>query len=224
MTPAATLTYGSMHKVVPEGTHGDATIEHFEVSQRDAEWTRLRAVVTGGHERAVPPGKYVRLTVNRQLVMSDTPMEVDTNREVVRKANGNVLIGGLGIGLILTPIARKPQVDRLVVVEKNANVIALVEPRLRETLGNDSSKLTIVHGDAHEWLPARNRRFDVVYLDIWTDISPDAVPAMERLHERFRPFLRNEKSWISSWRYQHLKAQTDREADYEDDEDDWEDE
>mgnify|MGYP000786328328 FL=1 len=42
--------------------------------------------------------------------MSDTPMEKETNRDFVHNAHGNVLIGGLGIGLIILAIQNKEDV------------------------------------------------------------------------------------------------------------------
>lgn len=58
------------------------------------------------------------LHVNGRLMMSDGPYERRTNYAVVRAATGNVLIGGLGIGMILKPILCNPDVTHVVVIEK----------------------------------------------------------------------------------------------------------
>jgi len=203
--------------MIPEGQCGEARIEHFDVTKEDAAFTRVRYVASGGRDFPVDPGRYVQLLVEGKLVMSDTRAEANTNRMVVANAKGNVLIAGLGIGLILIPILRKPEVRRVEVIEISADVITLVEAPLRKALGRDAKKLKIIHADVREWEPRPFHRWDTIYFDIWGDFSLDDVEEMEALHSRFRPFLRNDEAWMSSWQYRELKSQAD-----ESDEDDWE--
>ncbi len=44
------------------------------------------------------PGKYRRLSNNGEVVMSNTPMEINTCMEFIERATGRVLINGLGLG------------------------------------------------------------------------------------------------------------------------------
>ena len=108
-----------MWKVVPEGTHGNVSVEHFTVSETESRMTALQ-----GGRGYVPPGKYAALRRSdgwrRETIMSDTPYERNTNTEIVRRATGRVLIAGYGLGMILTAILKKPDVQQVVVVEKSA--------------------------------------------------------------------------------------------------------
>jgi hypothetical protein len=67
---------------------------------------------------------YVRLVKKGEgVMMSDTPMERNTNYHILDKANGDVLIFGLGIGLIILPLLRKENVKSITVVELYQDLI-----------------------------------------------------------------------------------------------------
>ena len=190
-------TFPKMVKIVPESKHGIAVIEHFEVSKSASRFTSIRP---GDY---VPEGKYARLRVNGQLMMSDTRFEHITNWDVVNEARGNVLIAGLGLGMILHPILDKKEVTHVTVVEKYADVIALVAPTVQ------CDRLTVIEGDIYQWLPEKGTKFDCVYFDIWADQSTDCLEDMKKLHLRFRPF-KVKDGWMDSWRRDELKAQKRR--------------
>ncbi len=186
--------FPSMIEIVPESTYGIATVEHFTVSEAESLFSSLRR---GDY---VPSGKYAKLKVNGTLMMSDTSMEHRTNWDVVHEAKGNVLIAGLGLGMILHPILAKPEVLSVTVIEKYEDVISLVGPTIK------SDKLTIVHGDIYEWKPAKGAKYDTIYFDIWAEQSTDCLEDMRKLHLRFRPYKVKE-GWMNSWRRGELKNQ-----------------
>ncbi len=101
------------------GFVGWARVEHF-----DCDYCFVRD--RGG---SPPPGRRcARLIVYDEVVMTDSADERYSNLEVVRNAHGRVLLGGLGLGMILHPIAAKPQVTSVTVLEVNRDVIELVGP------------------------------------------------------------------------------------------------
>ncbi len=83
----------------------DVTIKLFEVTVADARWFNLRN--SANPISLITPGKYVKLIISGELVMSDTPYEMNTNQKFINKAHGNVLIGGLGIGLLIKNLIPK---------------------------------------------------------------------------------------------------------------------
>jgi spermidine synthase len=140
--------------------------------------------------------------VRDKLVMSDTPMEVATNREVVERATGRVLIAGLGLGLILGPIFAKPDVEAVTVVEREPDVIALVGPLVQDP------RLEIICADIEVWRPPRGARYETIYFDIWPDIDVANLVQIKRLHRRFRRRLaRAPGAWLGSWQYASLLAE-----------------
>jgi hypothetical protein len=189
-----------MTALVPEASLGEAKVTHFVIGRHESMMAALR-------REYIPEGAYARLQVGGRLVMSDTPMERRTNRSVVDHAHGRVLIAGLGLGMILPPILGKPEVESVIVVERSADVVALIGPHFA------SPKLTLVVANVFDWKPARTDRFNCIYFDIWPDICTDNLTGINRLHRRFRPHLDRDDpgAWMGSWVHDELKARRRRE-------------
>jgi hypothetical protein len=93
--------------------------------------------------------------------MSYTPMEIFTQRSGLRMAKGNVFIGGLGMGWLANRVAARAQVKKVVVVEREDDIIKLAKPAVQ------SPKIHVVKGDA--WEEARKYSVDewVFLFDTW---------------------------------------------------------
>lgn len=74
--------------------------------------------------------------------MSLTPMEMLTQRKAILLAKGTVLIGGLGLGWLLSKVCAKPSVRKVIVVEKNKWIFDKIGSRLRELLPEVRNKVT----------------------------------------------------------------------------------
>ena len=186
-----------MADILPQGERGGAQVYHTTYDDR----TACSASYVGGRYISTPPGTYASLLVrtdsgHSECMMSDLGYERATCLEVVRRAHGEVLIAGLGLGMILHPILAKPHVGRVTVVEKYQDVIDLIGPTLPST-----ERLAIVTADIFAWRPPRGSRYDVIWFDIWPDIAPTRLPEMARLHRRFAPYLNrgNPRRWMDSW-------------------------
>ena len=88
----------------------------------------------------IPEGDYVKLVVDGELMMSNTPMEKRTAGEFVYSAKGDVLIAGLGIGLVIMPLLYDDSVNSVTVVEKYQDVIDCVLPQLKPHDKNNKLK------------------------------------------------------------------------------------
>jgi len=184
-----------MTDIIPPGRKGSVEIEHFEMSEEEASYTRMRAAVTNGREQAVKPGKYAKLIVDGQLMMTDTQMEQDTNRLFVAQTKGNVLIAGLGIGMVLPPILKREKVDTVLIIEKSQDVIDLVAPHF---LKDNEERLFVMRGDILTWEPDPSWSFNTIYFDIWPTICGDNYDEMKALKSRFKKYLKA-GGWIGSW-------------------------
>lgn len=185
-----------MEIVVPDGCSGGWRVETFEVSETDSAFTRMRAMMHPGEY--VPAGTYKRLMRGREVVMSNTPMEVATNQPIIRRATGIVHINGLGLGMVLTAILKKPEVSKVYVVEKSADVISLVAPSFK-----CDPRVSIIHCDALSLKPAKVR-FDCVWHDIWDNVCSDNLHEMHVLHRMYG----RKTNWQGSWerdRCEYLK-------------------
>ena len=200
-----------MWKVVPEGKCGDVSVEHFTVSEIDSRMTALQ-----GGRGYVPPGQYAALRCGtgwrRETIMSDTPYERNTNTEVVRRATGRVLIAGYGLGMILTAILKKPDVQQVIVVEKSADVLALVDPAIRRYAGTrDATKLLALQDDIFTARQRLTGLFDCIYFDIWGDVSTDVLAEMTSLTRTYRALRRSKESFMDCWDRERLRYRREQE-------------
>jgi len=186
---------------IPEGSVGSARVTHFTVTRADSSFAALRSVVTGRRAEIVSPGRYARLSIEGELVMTDTTMERRTNRPLIEHARGHVLVGGLGLGMVVFGLlAKKPAIRSLVVLEVSPDVIALIQPHLPV-----DARLTIVQVDVFGWdgwqdhaehgwqgqgwrgrsprrgLSRKGPQFDTIYFDIWPSIQASNIPSAELL-------------------------------------------
>ena len=175
---------------LPIGKSNNWSIEHFEVSKKDADFERIRSMFNGG--RGVPAGKYTALKRNGQTIMSDTPDEIKDILPMVRNATGNILINGLGMGIVLKACLDNQKVTHVTVVENSLDVIHLVGKYYEDKYGD---RLTIVFGDAFDYKPPVNVRYGAVWHDIWDNICGDNLPEMHKLHRKYG----RRTDWQGSW-------------------------
>ncbi len=97
--------------------------------------------------------------------MSDTPMEQEGLRIPSMTAKGDVLIIGLGIGLLPTLIKmRNKMVDSITIIERSRDVVNLVYNKIK------SRKTSILLNDAESYLGVPGKKFDFIFVDIWSSI------------------------------------------------------
>lgn len=184
-----------MKATVPDGRKGAWIIDTLHLDDDDAIKTAMVAMVRGDEKLMCPAGTYKRLrNIERKVVvMSNTPMEVNSNQEFVNRAHGKVLINGLGIGMVLEAVLGKPDVAHVTVVEVSQDLIDLVAPHFQSF--TDAGRLTIVQGDAFEHPVNEGDFYDVIWHDIWDDISPANCEAMIRLREKYKGHC----AWQGYW-------------------------
>jgi hypothetical protein len=189
---------------VPEGHSGDWRVERFTVSKKDADFHNLRcAISSGGGGRDIEVGTYTRLLRGKgdprtfggaTVVMSDTPAEIRDHSYFVHKAEGHVLINGLGLGWVVEALLRKPEVKTITVIEKSLDVINLVAEHYEKKCPKDK-KLWILQGDALYYQPPKNKKYDAVWHDIWDYICADNLEEMKKLHRKYGRRTKFQGSW-----------------------------
>jgi spermidine synthase len=172
---------------VPDGVSGAWRVESFTVTEDD-----VRNNIRGCFRplEYVPAGSYKRLMRGDVVVMSNTSMEIRTNRPIICAANGRVLINGLGLGVVLTAILAKSTVQDVTIIENSEDVLRLVAP----TFAHDR-RVKIIMADALDYRPAKGSRFNAVWHDIWDYICSDNLTDMKMLHRRYG----SRTDWQGSW-------------------------
>ncbi|MND11906.1 spermidine synthase [compost metagenome] len=181
---------------VPVGRSGNWQVEEFSLNKEDSDFTLFRAKFNNRMDEYVPAGTYKRLVCRGTVVMSNTPMEIRTNWDFIERASGDVLINGLGLGMTLTAILKKPSLRSVTVIEASQDVIELVGP----TFATDP-RVTIIHADAFTYESEHGRVFDMVWSDIWNDICSSNLPQMITLQEKYTPHAK----WQGCWAQQECE-------------------
>src|SRR3989344_7144313 len=91
-------------------------------------------------------------------IMSNRDVEKKHNMEIIREGRGDVLIAGLGIGLIILPIMNKTEVRSIEVVELQQEIIDLIIPMLPL-----NEKVKVIRGNIIDFIP--NHKYDCIYID-----------------------------------------------------------
>ena len=151
--------YKNMAEILKDGKNGDFTLSRFTITDNDF-YAHYRCGISNG--------TYARLTRFGQTLMSDTDMEKRTNREFVMQAHGDVLIGGLGLGMIILAIQDFPEIKSITVIEKYREVIELVGNQLPL-----NEKVKIINADVFNWKPEKGKKYNCIYMDIWPYINED---------------------------------------------------
>lgn len=190
--------YYDMSKFLQPMTLGSYELEHFTINNID-DSIRL----------GIPLNKtFVRLIDNslkvNKCVMSNTPMEEYTNREFVLNAFGDVLIGGLGIGLIIMSLQDKENVNSITVVEKSKDIIDMITSQLKF-----NNKVTIINDDVFTYKPG-NKAYDCIYMDVWNYINSDIYnDEMLPLINKYEKYLKSKEDtsngFISCWAERQAK-------------------
>jgi hypothetical protein len=174
----------------PEARSGDVEVkrqvtteERALVLNLDRKNVQLRGI------RAYP-GTFTYLFLGGEVWMSDTPDEVADHVPFIHAARGNVLVNGLGLGVVVQALLRKPEVTRIDVVEKSPDVARLIGPCFAQ-----DPRFCLHVADAWEWTPPEGLRYDWAWHDIWRDISPDNLAEFTRIRKRYFRVARRQWCW-----------------------------
>lgn len=188
--------------LVPEGRSGNWTLTKLRLPERAA----ASVIDLRPDAFRFRPGEYTELRHGGVTFMTDLYDEWWTQRRAIERARqvgGNVLITGLGLGMVVEAILAQPPlapVGVVTVIEQSADVIHLVAPHLQHQFGD---RVAIIQGDAYHWRPATNVHFDTVWHDIWPDPDADSVDGdVARLLEHHRPW----SNWQGFWPIDYREA------------------
>lgn len=169
-----------------------------------ADITKPTPNVRHGKPVLVPPGKYTflyRLTDATlycdppgEVVMEDTPFELQTHLGFVMQARGRVLVTGLGLGCVVRGLLANPAVARVTCIENSKDVLKLVAPHMWQ------DRLEIIEADALEWTAKNKERFDCAWHDLWTDRG-SGEPHLDIWHASLLANCRNTVKQQGAWAF-----------------------
>ena len=140
------------------------------------------------------PFKYLVLDKNDETWMSIIPHEINTMKEDISKIKGNIVVYGLGLGYFIYLASLKEDVNKIIVIEKDIEIINIFNKYLLPLFNNKSKdKIIIVNDDAFSFNEtklvnnkyiANNMLINYCYIDIYHN-PLDALSSYIR-------FIRNE--------------------------------
>ena len=207
------VDYTDLHTIYPKEplVSPTYTIDSIVLSEEHVRLEQMRNFRNNWLVRGLKSDfPYIRLKKNGEgIMMSDTPMERNTNRDFIKNANGDVIIFGLGLGLVIIPLLKKENVKSILVVELYQDLIDLVEPILKKH--DTENKLSIIQGDCfeiHKSIP-KDKKFDCVYGDIWIEICTDNYKEMKTLTKNWKNRINRENpnAFIDHWMKDYLKRE-----------------
>ena len=116
--------------------------------------------------------------------MSMVPMEIESQEIGIKAARGHTVVLGLGMGWCAANVALNPAVEHVTVVERDPEVVALVEALgIFDQLPDAArAKIELVRGDALDWRPAGP--IDSLQADIWAKfVEPGKWADVRRMQD-----------------------------------------
>jgi hypothetical protein len=116
--------------------------------------------------------------------MSIVPMEIESQDIGIGSAHGHTVVLGLGMGWCAGNVALNRTVDRVTVVERDPEVVALVEALgvFAQLPAAAAAKIEVVLDDALRWRP--DAAVDSLQADIWARlVEPGKWDDMRRIQD-----------------------------------------
>lgn len=130
-----------------------------------------------------------------EVWMLDAPSESNTIDPNAKKAHGNVLTFGLGIGYFAFMALLNPKVKSVTIIEKSPSVIAMFRKFILPQFPA-SDRINIIEGDAFDYFrQSFMQDFDYVFVDIWKS-GDDGFLMIEQLLEQYEPPFEKVDFWI----------------------------
>ena len=181
---------------VPPGTHPSG----YRIEQRFLEAAEVFGLP---YKLAMPFDCRLLFDPDGEMWMSSTPQEHIMMVNNARRSRGNVLVGGLGLGLYPQYATRGVigAAEQFTIVERSQVVCDIVVPLIETTL---DVPVTIRRGEIEAFLSGDvETKFDTVFLDTWPDLDPLFLPAINSLRDHAVKHLAPDGE-ILLWGYQWM--------------------
>ena len=130
-------------------------------------WNDFYKVVMDGKEgkwliQKQPDGTVYLFDTTRSFTwMMDKNSEINAYNSIKVNAKGKVLMGGLGIGYEAFFLKELPEVNEIIIIEREKEIIDLTTRYLKH------SKIKVINDHVLSFMNKTNETFDLVYFDIF---------------------------------------------------------
>lgn len=149
--------------------------------------------------------KYLSIKQNNTTWMLISPHEIETMEDSIKKASGNVLVYGLGLGYYPYMISLKDNVNKITIIEKDEVAINIFKKYILPQFEN-KNKIEVINEDAFEFTKKLNDSpYNYAFVDIYHNVD-DGIESYIKF-KKFEKEIKNirfdywiEKSLINSIR------------------------
>ena len=143
---------------IPEGVSNDYEIAHYTNVTESRDWQGYLTLKGESHD------SYTVLIKDGlgMPIMQDSEAEYNEHQWLWDNATGDVLIGGLGLGMCHQPLIDNPDVTSVTIIELEQDVVDLVWD---DCVKDDT--FSVVVADFETWTPPEGSSFDTVWGDTW---------------------------------------------------------
>ena len=113
--------------------------------------------------------KFLVLNYKDITWMSITPNEIKTMEPGLKKAHGDIIVFGIGLGYFAFMASLKPKVKSITIIENDINIINIFKNNLLPLFPN-KEKIKIVQQDALEVIKAP-LPYDFAFVDLWHSVE-----------------------------------------------------
>jgi hypothetical protein len=174
---------------IPVGVSGDFEVATYTPDTNENNWKVYLAMKNESH------ATYNVLLKNScpMPIMQDSEAEYNEHQWLWDNATGDVLIGGLGLGLVHQPLLNNPDISSVTIIESEQDVIDLV--------WNDcvkDSRFEIIKADFETWTPPPSTTYDVIWCDSWIADNLSTIQEYKtELTEKYSPHTNKLGFWGS---------------------------
>jgi hypothetical protein len=123
----------------------------------------------------------------KELLMSTTPMELESHGYHARMAHGWVVVMGLGMGCVVYNLLKNEKVVKITVCEKNPDVTKLLKaaaPWFASAV--EQQRVEVLTVDAFDYRPPVESSPDLLIADIWAALCQRSEAETRRLQRNVR--------------------------------------
>jgi hypothetical protein len=181
---------------IPEGVSGDYSIIHCHNLNYE-DWPGIFPNYVLAKKEFPEIEKYTLLVKQGYSYpfMQDSYAEFEEHQWLWDNASGDVLIGGLGIGMVNEALILKDEVTSVTILEKEQDVIDLVWEHCAK-----DDRFTLIHTDAETWEIPEGSNWDTIFLDCWTfDNTTHHSNWKTHMDSKYSPYT-NKLGYYGFWR------------------------
>jgi hypothetical protein len=178
---------------LPEGESGDFSIHHCTTTTGPPSWQNYADFkeLTGG-PYTVLCQRFGNAWLN---IMQDSEAEYTEHNWLASRMSGDILLGGLGIGMIHIPLLASSAVTSVTIVEKYQDVIDLVWDDCAK-----DERFTLVCDDINTWDPDSTdglptTSWDVAWFDSWLTHDESLAQFIGRMNNKYDDYVTEIGGW-----------------------------